>query len=128
MKVLHITAGNVYGGVETHLVTLAQFRRLCPEMETHFGVCYTDRFRERLAATGAPVHLLGAARTSRPWTVWQSRRRLREVVLREGIEAVVCHMTWAHAIFGAESRSAGSRSVIFLQNRINGDHWLDWWA
>lgn len=128
MRVLHISAGNIFGGVETHLLTLARFRHLCPEMDVHFGVCVAGLLSERLAAAGVPVHMLGHARASRPWTIWQSRRRLREVVLREGIEAVICHMSWAHAVFGPAARSAGCRSVIFLQNRVSGDHWLDRWA
>ena len=128
MNVLHISAGNVYGGVETHLLTLARFRHLCPDMVSHFGACYQDRFSQALAATGAPVHMLGPTRISRPWTILQSRRRLREVVLREEIDAVICHMAWAHAVFGPAARAAGSRSVIFLQNRVDGNHWLERWA
>ena len=128
MRVLHISAGNIFGGVETHLLTLARFRHLCPEMEVHFGVCVAGLLSERIAGTGAPVHMLGPARVSRPWTIWQSRRRLREVVRREGIDAVICHMSWAQAVFGPAARSAGCRSVIFLQNRVSGDHWVDGWA
>jgi len=128
MRVMHIVAGRVFGGVETHLVTLARFRHLCPEMETHFGVCYAGRLSEELRATGAPTHVLGAARLSRPWTIWNVRRELRRVVAREGIEAVVCHMAWAQAIFGPAARSAHCASVIFLQNPVGDVDWLERWA
>jgi hypothetical protein len=30
MPVLHVGAGNLYGGVETLLITLARYRHLCP--------------------------------------------------------------------------------------------------
>ncbi len=38
MRVLHVYSGNLYGGVETLLVTLARHRDLCPEMEPHFAI------------------------------------------------------------------------------------------
>ena len=128
MRIIHIVAGKVFGGVETHLVTLARFRDLCPQMETHFGVCYRGRLSEELKATGAPVHELGAARVSRPWTLWRARRRLCETLIREEIDVVICHMTWTQAVFGPAARRANRRSVIFLQNPIEGRHWTDRWA
>jgi len=128
MKVVHIVAGKVFGGVETHLVTLARFRKLCPEMQTHFGVCYPGRLSEELKATGAPVHVLGAAHVSQPWTIWQARKRLRDVLAEEKIDVVICHMTWTQAVFGPAAHSMKCRSVIFLQNPVAGRHWTDLWA
>ncbi len=55
MRAIHIVAGKLFGGVETHLVTLARFARLCPDMDTHFGVCYPGRLSEELKAAGSPV-------------------------------------------------------------------------
>src|SRR5688572_5677642 len=110
MKVMHIVAGQMFGGVETHLVTLARFRKLCPEMEPHFGVCYSARLSEELKASGVPVHILGAARVSRPWTIWRARKRLREVIRREKIDVVISHMTWTQAVFGPAAHAAQCRS------------------
>src|ERR1700730_3572931 len=83
IRVLHVSAGNLYGGVETLLATLARFRTVCPGMEPHFACCYEGRLSSELMAAGAPVHMLGPARISRPWTVWRARRRLRSILQQE---------------------------------------------
>lgn len=128
VRVIHIVPGKLFGGVETHLVTLARFRHLCAAMETHFGVCYSGRLSEELEAVGAPVHVLGAARASRPWTIWRARTRLRKLLIEHHIDIVICHMPWVQAVFGPAVRSANRRSVIFLQNPADGQHWVERWA
>src|SRR5690242_21806476 len=80
LRVLHVNSGNLYGGVETLLVTLAQLRHLCEDMEPHFALCHEGRLSQELIATGVSVHQLGRVRISRPWTVWSARRRLRELL------------------------------------------------
>ena len=48
MRVLHVSSGNIFGGIESMLVTLAQHRSLCPALEPHFALCFDGRVaRER---------------------------------------------------------------------------------
>src|SRR5947208_3625713 len=75
MRVLHVTTGNLYGGVETCLMTLARSRGLCPEMEPSFAVCFRGRLWDELTAAGVPVYQLRPTRVSRPWTVLRARGR-----------------------------------------------------
>ena len=65
VKVLHIYAGNLFGGVETLLITLARQRELCPQMQPHFALCFEGKLATELDATGVPVHWLGNVRVSR---------------------------------------------------------------
>ena len=58
LRVLHVNAGNLYGGVETLLTTLANSRDLCPDMEPHFAFCYEGRSRREIDASGDALHLL----------------------------------------------------------------------
>src|SRR5690242_8131292 len=90
LRVLHVDAGNLYGGVETILVTLARLRHLCPTMEPHFALCHAGRLSRELTEAGVPVYLLGGVRISRPWTVWRARRRLREILRRQRFDMVIC--------------------------------------
>jgi hypothetical protein len=53
VRVLHVNAGNMYGGVETILVTLARLRHLYPTMEPCFALCQQGRLSEELAEAGA---------------------------------------------------------------------------
>ncbi|MBZ5593062.1 MAG: glycosyltransferase family 4 protein [Acidobacteriia bacterium] len=126
MRVLHINAGNVYGGVETFLVTLARNAHLCPGMKSSFAICFPGRFREELVAAGAPVHSLGAVRTRRFWSVWQARRRLRKLL--GDFDVILCHMPWNHAVFGTAVKRAGKPLVFWLHNPAIGSGWLEWWA
>ena len=55
MKVLHISSGNLYGGVEVLLATLAREQACCPEMEPHFALCFEGRLSPELIEFGAAV-------------------------------------------------------------------------
>lgn len=128
MRVLHIHSGNLYGGVETLLLTLARERDLCPAMEPHFALCFEGRLSEELAAQRAPVHFLGNVRSSRPLSIWRSRSRVRELLRSIGFELVVCHSAWSQAIFGPVVRRLDSPLVFWLHDAANGRHWLERWA
>src|SRR4051794_22614584 len=128
MRVLHLAAGNLFGGVETYLLTLARLRHLCPEMEPQFGLCFPGRLRDELAAAGGPVHDFGSVRASRPWTVLRARWRLKRVLRGSAIGAAVTHGTWAHAVFAARVKRSGARLVNAVHGELDGRHWLDRWA
>ena len=59
VKVLHLYAGNLYGGIETLLTTMARLRHLAPGMDPEFGLCFRGRLWDELVATGVDG--------SRPW-------------------------------------------------------------
>lgn len=129
MRVLHLNAGNLYGGVETFLTTLARLRGLCPGMEPHFGCCYEGRFTEELAAAEVPVHFLGGpggVRMSRPSTVRFARQRLRELLEREHFDLVLCHMGWSLVIFSRVAQSAGVKVAVWEHGFQDKKTWLGW--
>jgi len=128
VKVLHLTSGNLYGGIETYLLTLARLRHLCPEMEPHFGVCFFGRIRDELRATGAPVHDLGAVRVSRPWTVLRARWWLRRILRDTKFDVAVTHDSWPHVVFAPEVKRAGVRLVYAVHDHLSPQHWLNRWA
>src|SRR5947209_3442579 len=82
-RVMHVNSGNLFGGVETILVTLARSRASFPAMEPHYALCHEGRLSRELLAAGAPVHILSEVRISRPWTVRRARRRLRDLLKKE---------------------------------------------
>jgi glycosyltransferase involved in cell wall biosynthesis len=128
MRVLHIHSGNLYGGVETLLVTLARHRDLCPNLEPHFALCFEGRLSEELAAAETPVYLLGNVRVSRPVSLWRSRRILGDLLRQKRFDVVVCHSAWSQAIFGPVVRSARLPLVFWLHDAAGGGHWLERWA
>lgn len=125
MRVLHVSAGNTFGGTETFLVTLARNQRLHPRMEMHFAVCFDGRLERELAASDVSVHRIGGVRISRPLTVWRARRTLRDILHRGGFDLVVCHSAWAQVVFGPTVRTSGLPLVFFLHDAVRGTHWLE---
>ena len=74
MRVLHVYGGNLYGGIETLLVTMARGRVLCPALDAEIALCFDARLSSELEATGIPVHRLPEVRASRPQTVLRAAR------------------------------------------------------
>jgi len=127
-RVLHLSSGNLYGGVETLLVTLARYRHLNASMEPHFALAFEGRLSQELRETGVPVHLLGGARASRPWTIWRIRRRLEQLIRKQDFDIVVCHMAWPMAMFGSTAARLGHKLIFWAHDVPDGRHWLDRWA
>ncbi len=60
MRVLHIHSGNLYGGIETLLITLSRLRERCPEMDPHYGFVLGTAFRQFFRLHEALVVTSGA--------------------------------------------------------------------
>lgn len=128
IRVLQISQGRLFGGVERLLVTLARCRKECPGMQSEFALAFTGRCSQELAAAGARVHHLGPARVRNPWSIVRARRRLASVLGQGHFDAAVCHSAWAQAIFGATAAAAGIPEFFWLHGATDGRHWLERWA
>lgn len=128
IRVLHVAAGNLFGGVESVLVTLARHRTACPEMEPQFSVCFAGPLQEKLADAGARVHHLGSVSARFPWTILRGRRRLKTLLVREGIDVAIFHGAWAAALLGSAAAATGKLLAVWIHNPPAGKHWLERWA
>jgi glycosyltransferase involved in cell wall biosynthesis len=125
LKVLHCVAGNLFGGVETFLRTLAECREMSPGLASEYAVCFDGRLAAELRGAGAVVHHLGGVRFSRPWTVWQARGRLRELVRAGRFDVVVNHGCWPQMLFGPVARRTGRPVVYYMHEMIvEPGHWV----
>ena len=128
MRVLHVSAGNLYGGVESLLVGLARRRRLCADMSPAFAVCFEGRLASELTDAGVRPQFLGEARVSRPWTVSRARRELNRLLQRDRPDVVVCHESWPHALFASVVR-AHRLPLVFWAHDLHAERrWLERWA
>lgn len=128
MRVLYVHSGNLFGGVETLMLTLVQHQSLCPDMESHFALCFEGQFSEELSGFHAPNYPLGNVRVSRPLTVKRARRNLKDLLRRKDFDLVVLHSTWAQAIFGPVVRSFKMPLVFWLHDVPDGMPWPERWA
>ncbi len=125
MKVLHVHSGNLFGGVETFLLTLARARRFAPGMEMSVALCFDERIAQELRAEGVVPFLLGSVRLRRPDQVMRARQVLRSLVAAHAYDVVVCHQPWPSAIFGPVVKSAGIPLVSWVHMPQTGRHWLE---
>lgn len=125
LRLLHVHAGNMYGGVETMLLTQVREQQLYPWLESSFALCFDGRLSRELRAAGANVYPLGLTRISRLLTVRRARRALRELLRREPFDSVVTHSCWSQAIFGTTVRAASLPLVFYMHGPANGHHWLE---
>jgi glycosyltransferase involved in cell wall biosynthesis len=124
MRLLHIHSGNLYGGVETLVRTLAQCRQLCPQMYPEFALCFEDRIAAELRQIGATVHILGRVRARNPAQIIEARRRLVEILNTRRFDAAICHMAWPLAIFAPAVRHAGVPLVAWMHDASLRPVWL----
>lgn len=119
MRVLHVAAGNLYGGVERILEEIATH---VPAGSSHaFALSFDGRLASALDGARAERHAVGPVRFSRPWSVWRARRRLTPIAAR--FDRVVAHSPWAYAL--AAAVVAPAARVLFAHDALDGSHWTE---
>jgi glycosyltransferase involved in cell wall biosynthesis len=135
MRVLHVHSGNLYGGVETMMLTLARESARAASMlpnnpgssASHlheFALAFDARIASELRASSATVHRLGAVRVRNPMSVLRARRRLADLLAANRYRAVICHMPWAHALFARTVRRARV-PLVFWMHAAPSRHWTE---
>jgi glycosyltransferase involved in cell wall biosynthesis len=125
MRLLHVYSGNLYGGIETLLATMARARTLCPVIEPEAALCFEGRLSAELTAAGVRVHRLPEARASRPQSIRRARRALASAIEAGRFDRVVCHAAWAQALFGGVVKRARIPLVFWAHDIATGSHWTE---
>jgi glycosyltransferase involved in cell wall biosynthesis len=128
MRLLHVYSGNLFGGIESLLLTLARWRADCPELESEVALCFEGRLSSQLAAQGMTVHSLGDVRASRPRSVRRGRKALAALLATGHFDRVICHGAWPHAMFARTARRADVPLVSWVHDILTGRHWTERWA
>ncbi|HMK29816.1 MAG TPA: glycosyltransferase family 4 protein [Terriglobales bacterium] len=128
LRVLHLNAGNLLGGIERVLLTLAQFQREASSIDSSFAVCFKGQFLDHLRRSGTSVDELGEVRVRNPWTVVQARRCLQALLDRDHHDVVICHSPWCLAIFGPAARRSRLPLLLWVHGALDRKHWVDGWA
>jgi glycosyltransferase involved in cell wall biosynthesis len=64
-------------------------------------------------------------RLSRPWTVWQARQELRQLLQKMHVQVVVSHACWPTVVFGPAVQALGIPLVFWCHDTPTGRHWLE---
>jgi glycosyltransferase involved in cell wall biosynthesis len=126
VTLLHVAAGNTYGGIERLLVTLASAPH--PVVRQEVVVAFGGRFERELQEAGVAVHRLPSPRASRPLMVWRARRAFMNVQAKAAPEVAIFHSAWPHAMFASTARAGGARIGFWQHTPITRPAWPDRWA
>jgi len=125
LRVLHVHSGNLYGGVETMLLTLARHPELASGVRWQFALGATGKFSDALAALGAAPVVIGLPRFARPWTLWSARAQLALLLRRQPADVAIVHSLWTLAVWGPALRAAGVPIVLYAHSPSPGPAWLE---
>jgi glycosyltransferase involved in cell wall biosynthesis len=128
LRVLHVCAGNLYGGIERIVAQCAASRGLAPSMEPLAAVCFEGRLSAELDAAGVPCARLGAARMRAPWTITRARRALARVIDECRPRVIVGHSAWAFALAAPVARRRGVVLAFWLHDWVTGRTLVERWA
>lgn len=128
LRVLHLCAGNLYGGVERIVLECGVSRHRAPGMEPAFAVCFDGRLARELEAAGVAPRRLGAVRVRAPWTVLRARRALAAAITAVRPDTLLCHSSWIFALAAPVAASRGVAAALWLHDRVSGRTWVERWA
>jgi glycosyltransferase involved in cell wall biosynthesis len=112
MRVLHLANGNLFGGIETFLVTLARLEQSDRSLENRFLLSHRGRLSMELEAAGSSPYVVEGVRLRHPWSVLRARRECRACVRELHPDVVVAHGPWTYVVFG-QGLPAGEPLVFF---------------
>ncbi len=126
LKVLHIYSGNLFGGVERMLISVATLDS--SERPPQFALCFEGRLSEALRAKGASLALLGPVRLRHPLSALRARRALARLLRARGFDRVICHGIWTYSIFASVIARAGLAPILFLHDIPDPNGHMYRWA
>ncbi|HEX6050597.1 MAG TPA: glycosyltransferase, partial [Gemmatimonadaceae bacterium] len=128
MNLLHVHSGNMFGGVERMLQTLAPRIAGTSPVASSYALCFEGRTADALRAEGGIVRVLGTVRARRPDEIRRARRALRNVLDADRPDVAVVHSAWSQAIFGPAILDSRIPLVRWLHAPQPGPRWLEAWA
>src|SRR4051812_28935320 len=123
LKVLHVHSGNMIGGIESVLLTFAEFANTCPEFQQEFALAFDGRFATSLRSTGVTVHNVPAVQLRNPFSVIHSRRKLRQLIVENQFDCVISHSTWCQVVYAPVAKRLSIPLIYWMHNNFDG-HWL----
>jgi len=123
IKILHLNAGNMIGGVESVLLTFAEFAGTCPQLQQEFALAFDGAFADALRRAGTVVSILPEAQLRSPVSVLRTRDALRKLIQRQRYDAIVSHAPWCQVVYAPVAKRMKIPVVFWMHNVADG-HWL----
>ena len=122
-RALFVHSGNMYGGVERVLCTVAQAGRFGAPLDPHVALCFEGQTADILRRLGVRPTMLGPVKMTRPDLLLKARRALAATIDDLKPDVVVTPTAWAHAAFAPTVRRAGVPLVFWVHELLSGGPW-----
>ena len=126
MRVIHVAGGELYGGIERMLATLAATGS--DRIQQWFAVSPAGPLYRELRAVNAHTVPLPGARASRPLSVLSARRTFSRALGDVKPDAAIFHGSWAYAMFAGAGREHAPFVVFWQHAPLVQPAWPDRWA
>jgi glycosyltransferase involved in cell wall biosynthesis len=126
MRALHVHSGNLWGGIEAMLVTIARHEQAVSSMRSAFALCFDGRLAVTLRTVPAPVHDLGAVRLSRPMSRRRACDALSSLLRATRPDVIVVHSGWTVAAFSDVLASTAVPWVRWVHSPERPSAWMRW--
>ena len=123
MRVLHVAAGNLFGGIEHMLLAVVSAAGGDPSCGHDVAVAFEGRLASELRHARSSPRVLGDVRFSRPDTLWRARRALRHALTAQRYDAVIAHAPWSTALSAPVVRRANVPFLSWIHDVPHDEQW-----
>ncbi|MGE0451276.1 MAG: glycosyltransferase [Vicinamibacterales bacterium] len=125
LRALLLHAGNLYGGTERVLATIARASDPDSGLQPSFAFTADGPIARELRESGVNPHVLGTVRLSRPDQVFRARRALTQLIASREFDVVITQSAWSHAVFAPAVRRVGLPLALWVHDTLRGEMWLE---
>jgi glycosyltransferase involved in cell wall biosynthesis len=127
IKVIHFGAGNLFGGIEVMLVTLAKYQYQIPGLNQKFAFFFEGKAAFRIQSHGCPVKIFPETKLRKITAVLKVQKLIKEYLLDERPEIVIVHGQWVHFIVAKVAKSLGIRLAHWSHDPPSKRNLIDWY-
>ncbi|HWR13925.1 MAG TPA: glycosyltransferase family 4 protein [Terriglobales bacterium] len=123
LRILHLHSGNMMGGIESALLTFAEFASGCPELQQSIALAFKGIFADSIGCAGMKVHELPSVHLRNPVSVIRSRHALARLLDQFPFDVIISHSAWCQTVYGPVLKRSRI-PVVFWQHSTLDGHWL----
>ncbi len=125
-KVIHFGAGNLFGGIEVMLVTMAKFQGECAELDQEFAFFFEGKVSSQIRSLGFQVKIFPETKIKNLVQVFKTQRLIRKYLEDKKPDALVVHGQWVHFLVAGVAKKLNVKLVHWSHDPPTGKFILDW--
>lgn len=127
IKVIHFGAGNLFGGVEVMLITMAKYQQQCPRLDQSFAFFFDGKVANRIQKHGCRVKLFPETKIKNIFNVLRTQKAIRDHLISERPDLVVVHGQWVHFIVAGVAKNLGIKLAHWSHDPPTNRNLVDWY-